>query len=82
MEAAVWQGEFDDVVTWLIHVRSLIWWYWPEETSFSAPVDTTIEFTVTPFELGEEDTLTYNWWLDGGVLEFDTTVSTISVDFA
>ena len=82
MEAAVWQGDFDDVVTWEVHVRSLIWWYWPLETNLSVPVDTTVDFEVVPFVLGEDDTLRFNWWLDGEHINPDSSVSAVSVQFS
>ena len=86
IEAAVWQGDFDDVVTWSVNVRSvnvrsLIWWYWPLETNLSVPVNTTVDFEVVPFVLGEDDMLRFNWWLDGERLDFDSTVSAVSVEF-
>jgi len=45
------------------------------------PVDTTIDFEVIPFVMGEDDTLTFDWWLDGELMEFDTTRSAISIEF-
>ena len=81
MQAAVMQGEFGDWMEWEIHIRSLVWYYWPSDTEISVPVDTTVGFEVIPFELGEDDTLTYRWWLDGEMLDYDSTASAISVDF-
>jgi hypothetical protein len=81
MEAFVWQGDFDDMVTWAVHVRSLVWGYLPLETNLSVPVDSNIDFEVVPFVLGEEDTLRFNWWLDGEYMDFDSTVSAVSVEF-
>jgi len=45
------------------------------------PVETTIDFEVVPFVLGEDDTLRFNWWLDGEHMDLDSTVSSVSVEF-
>jgi hypothetical protein len=53
----------------------------PEQTELSLPVNSNIDFEVVPFVLGDDDTLRFNWWLDGEHLDFDSTTSAMSVEF-
>jgi len=77
MEGFVWHGERSDEVLWNIDVRSVIWFYLPDITSLTVPVDTTIEFAVTPFN-DNSDSLSYYWMLNEDTLEIDVRIASIS----
>jgi len=57
--------------TWQVHVRSAIWSWRPAELEISAYVDSTLEFSITPFN-EESDSLEYLWLLDEEELESDS----------
>jgi len=73
IRALVTRGEEIESVEWDVNVRSIIWWWWPHELSISAPVDTTMEFAVFPFN-EESDSLEYSWFINNEVLESDSSL--------
>ncbi len=80
LEGMVWSDEEADVVDWTIHVRSVIWYWWPEENELSLPVDSRQEFAVFPFN-PDSDSLSFRWYLNDEQLEFDITEDVITVEF-
>ena len=68
------QGEKTDEIIWLVHVRSVVWAWWPPEDSLRVPLDDIVEFGVEPFNT-ESDSLSCLWTVDGdsvsGELEVD-----------
>ncbi|NQT35253.1 T9SS type A sorting domain-containing protein, partial [bacterium] len=80
LEGMVWSAEAADVVDWVIHVRSVIWYWWTEENELSLPVDSRQEFAVFPFN-PDSDSLSFRWYLNDEQLEFDITEDVITVDF-
>jgi len=77
MEGFVWHGDRSDEVLWNIDVRSVIWFYLPDRTSLTVPVDTTIEFAVTPFN-DNSDSLSYYWTLNEDTLEIEDRIASIA----
>jgi len=45
---------------WNVTVRSVVWWWFPHELDLVAPVDSTVEFEVFPFD-EESDSLVCLW---------------------
>lgn len=80
LEGMVWSDEAADVVDWAIHVRSVIWYWWPEENELSIPVDTRQEFAVFPFD-PDSDSLSFLWYLNDEQLAVEDTMFVVTVDF-
>ena len=74
IEATAYRGELSDVVSWLVHVRSTVWAWWPLQDSLRVPLDDVVEFGVEPFN-PESDSLSCRWTVDGdsvsGEMEVD-----------
>ena len=74
LEAVAYRGDATDAVAWLVHVRSVVWTWWPPQDSLSIALDDIVEFGVEPFN-PESDSLSCRWTVDGdsvsGELEVD-----------
>ncbi len=69
-------GDFEEV-SWNIHVISSIWEWLPLELELSTYVDSTLEFSVIPFN-PDSDSLEYIWLLDNEQLDIDTSFIELS----
>ncbi len=81
LEGMVWSDEAADVVDWTIHVRSVIWYWWPEANALSLPGDSRQEFTVFPFN-PDSDSLSYLWYLNDEQLDVEDTMFVVTVEFS
>jgi len=81
LEGMVWSDEAADVVDWTIHVRSVIWYWWPEENELSLPVDSRQEFAVFPFN-PDSDSLSYLWYLNDEQIDVEDTMFVVTVEFS
>ncbi|MBT3233467.1 MAG: T9SS type A sorting domain-containing protein [Calditrichaeota bacterium] len=63
--------------SWQVHVRSSIYSWWPPELEVSAYVDSTLEFSITPFN-EDSDSLEYVWFLNDEVLDSDSALVLIA----
>jgi len=77
LQALVTHEDESDEVTWTINVRSAIWSWWPSEFELTAYVDSTLEFSITPFD-EESDSLEYTWLLNDEELDADTSCIELS----
>jgi len=79
LESLVWRGEESDEVNWNIHVRSAVWYWWPQEDSLTVSVDSTLLFAITPFN-PDSDSLEYLWTLDGDTIDFEREIEILFED--
>ncbi len=66
-------GGNNERIVWEIAVNSVVWWWWPHELEFRAPVDTTVDFSIFPFN-EESDSLECLWTIDGEELDFGNDI--------
>ncbi len=76
IRALVMRDDRTESVEWEVNAQSIIWWWWPHEFEIRAPVDTTMEFVIFPFN-EESDSLEYSWLLNDEALDGDASVIAI-----
>ncbi|MFH0766267.1 MAG: T9SS type A sorting domain-containing protein [Calditrichota bacterium] len=64
VESEAYRGELSVSVSWLVHVRSIIWWWLPQESELTVPLGAAIHFSVEPFN-PESNSLSFSWVMDG-----------------
>jgi len=79
LEGSVRHGNVLFDINWMIDVRSVVWYWWPREDSLVVPVDTTVLFAVTPFNL-DSDSLEYLWTLDGDTIDVEREIEVLFED--
>jgi len=71
--------EDSDTKTWIVHVRSLIWSWYPEPFNLTVPPDSMLFFRIQPVA-GQADSVTYTWASEGRVVSRADTLLTSFAD--
>ena len=73
IECVVGNGENNEHVVWQVAVNSVVWYWWPHELELRVEQDTTIDFSIFPFN-EESDSVECLWTIDGEELDWGNDI--------